>query len=168
MKKSLLTIFAMTALAGCSQSNHDDIKTWMKSQEQQLKGKIEILPSAKTYTPVVYKAEVDPFVIKEKLSLNELLKDRFAPDLNREKEYLEEFNLEALKMVGTVIKDGNFYAMIRDPNKVISYISVGGYIGQNHGKVTSVNEGEVLIEERVNTNEQWVARNARVQLYEGK
>lgn len=167
MNKLITAILAMTTLAGCSGSNHDDIKSWMGDQEKQLKGKIELLPAAKSYTPVVYKAEVDPFVIKEKLSLNELLKDRYAPDLNREKEYLEEFNLEALKMVGTVVKDGQFYAMVADQNKVISYISVGNYVGQNHGKVTSVTEGEVLLEERINNSDQWVVRNARMQLYEG-
>lgn len=167
MNKLIITMFAMTALAGCSGSNHDDIKSWMGEQEKQLKGKIELLPTAKSYTPVVYKAEVDPFVIKEKLSLNELLKDRYAPDLNREKEYLEEFPLESLKMVGTVIKDGKFYAMISDQNRVISYISSGNYVGQNYGKVNSITEGEVLLEERVNTNDEWVIRNARIQLFEG-
>jgi type IV pilus assembly protein PilP len=167
MKKLIIAILTITTLAGCSDSNHNDIKLWMGEQEKQLKGKIELLPAAKSYTPVVFKAELDPFVVKEKLSLNELIKDRYAPDLKREKEYLEGFNLEALKMVGTIIKDGQFYAMILDTNKSINYISVGNYIGQNYGKVTSVNEGEVLIEERINNNDQWVVRNARMQLYEG-
>jgi type IV pilus assembly protein PilP len=167
MKKLIIAVLTITTLTGCSESNHDDIKSWMGEQEKQLKGKIELLPPAKSYTPVVFKAELDPFVVKEKLSLNELLKDRYAPDLKREKEYLEGFNLEALKMVGTIIKDGQFYAMVLDTNKSVNYISVGNYIGQNFGKVTSVSEGEILIEERINNNDQWVVRNARMQLYEG-
>lgn len=167
MKKLLLSVFVVTTLVGCSGSSHEDIKSWMKEQEQQLKGKIELLPPAKSYSPVIYKAEVDPFIVKEKLSLTNLVKDRYAPDFNREKDYLEDFNLEELRMIGTVIKDGRFYAMIRDRNKSITYVNVNNYMGKNYGKVTLITEGEILLEERIKNDDQWIVKNTKIDLYEG-
>jgi type IV pilus assembly protein PilP len=167
MKKLLLSIAVITILTGCSEANHDDIKVWMAQQEQQLKGKIPLLPPAKSYTPVVYKAETNPFTVKEKISLVELIKDKYAPDTKREKENLEDFPLESLKMVGTVIKDGKFYAMISDPNKGVNYVTVGNYMGKNYGQITEITEGEIVLEERLKNNEQWVLKTTKVALYEG-
>lgn len=167
MNKLLLSTIVITALAGCSNSGHDDIKKWMASEEKKLKGKIEVLPPARAYIPVAYNAELDPFVTKEKINLIELAKDKYAPDTKREKEYLEDFNLDAIKMIGTVIKDGKFYAMIREPNKIINYVTIGNYVGKNYGKIIAITEGEIVLEERLKNNEQWVIKNNKIELYEG-
>jgi len=157
----------LASLAACSNENDGDLKNWMASEESRLKGKIGKLPVAKSFNPTPYNASADPFVVKEKLSLKNLLKDKYAPNTNRQKEELEDFSLESLRMVGTVVNDGKFYAMIRDNKKMIYYISVGGHMGKNYGEVTHVSEGEILIDERLKVNDEWVVKPARIFLFEG-
>jgi type IV pilus assembly protein PilP len=169
MKKTNLIMmgFLLLALTACSGESHSDLKKWMVDQEQKLKGKIEFLPPSKSFTPVPFSAEVDPFVIKEKLTLNNLMKDKYAPDSTRQPEELESFTLDSLRMTGTVIKDGKFYAMILDPNKVTSYVTKGNFLGKNYGQITSISEGEILLEERIKVGDEWTQKQGRVFLYEG-
>jgi type IV pilus assembly protein PilP len=167
MNKLLLSMLIVTGLTACADSSHDDIQTWMKDQEKTLTGKIETLPEAKTFTPVPFSATNDPFVVKEKINLSSLLRDKYAPDMKREKEALEFEPLESLKMTGTVIKDGKIFAMIKNNQNVLSYVTKGNHMGINHGEITYISEGEMVIEERVQVNEEWNIKPTRIYLYEG-
>ena len=168
MKKLLLSIFIITGLSACGDSNNDDIKQWMSEEGKKVQGKIESLPPAKNFTPVPYNAVIDPFVVKSKINLADLTKDKFAPDLNRQKEALETEFIESLRMVGTIIKDGKFYAMIKDKNKLVHYVSVGNHIGTNYGEIKTINEGEMVLEERSKESDEWKLKTVRIYLYEGK
>lgn len=168
MIKKILAISTVLVLSGCGiDSGHDDIKDWMKEQESSMKGKIEKLPPAKSFIPVTYNAAIDPFNMKEKASLNDLLKDRYAPDFNRPKEPLEAIPLQNLKMIGSVLKDGKYYAMIKDNNKLIYYVTVGDYMGVDYGQIKKISEGEIQLEERVKEGDEWKIRPAKIFLYEG-
>lgn len=161
----LLSILAV----GCSDVGNSDIKDWMKEQESTMKGKIDKLPPAKSFIPVTYNATIDPFSMKEKVSMNDILKDRYAPDMTREREPLESVSLGSLKMVGTVLKDGKYYALIKDNNnKNLYYVTVGNYIGTDFGEIKKINEGEISLEERVQEGDEWKLKPVKIYLYEGK
>lgn len=168
MHKKIALIISVLALSACgNEVGTSDLKDWMKEQESGMKGKIEKLPPAKSFIPVAYNATIDPFNMKEKASLNDLLKDRYAPDFNRPKQALEAIPLQNLKMVGTVLKDGKYYAMIKDGNKIIYYVTEGDYMGTDYGEIKKISEGEIQLEERVKDGDEWKLKPVKIFLYEG-
>lgn len=68
------------------------------------------------------------------------------PNLDRPRELLEAYSLESIKMVGTINKDG-LWALMEAPDDVVHRITVGNYMGTNHGQVIGVSDQRIdLIE----------------------
>ncbi len=152
-------------LTGCNEKGVE-IKDWMKEQEKSLKGKIEKIPEPQAYTPIEYSAKFNPFVLKPIISLSQLTKNRFAPDANRKKEFLEEYTLETLKMTGFFSKDKKNYAMIKAPDNKVYQVTIGNYLGQNYGVIKDINEGVIFLEERIKEEDEWKIKNTKVLLSE--
>ena len=165
--KKIFLILLPFLIVGCSFGEHSDLKEWMTKQEKELKGKIEKLPPVKVYEPTQFSANTDPFSRIAKVSTLDIFKNKYAPDFNRPKEELEQFDLSTLRMVGTVQKDNNIYAMIKDSNKNLYYVKKGNYMGLNYGKVISLNEGEIILEERFKDYDKWEKRETKIFLFEG-
>jgi len=72
---------------------------------------------------------------------------RGGPDLNRPREALEAFPLDSLQMVGTIERDGIFFALLKNTSDNIYRVSVGNYVGQNSGKIEKINAIEIGIKE---------------------
>ena len=169
-KKTGLLMLMSTVLliAGCASTEFDDINQWMKEKEKSMKGKIEPLPEAKRFIPITFSAEEDPFVQKPTLSLNELEKNKYAPDPSRRKEPLESFTLDSLKMTGSLYKDKKFYAVIKNSDNIVSYATIGNYVGTNYGKIIKLEEGKITLQERVrDSGEQWKEQETVIFLDEG-
>lgn len=168
MKKILLSVMILGALAGCSsKTNNSDITDWMSEQNKNIRGKIEPLPETKTYVKIDFNASDNPFEMKKPLSLEEMMKNKFAPDLSRTKEALEELSLDNMKMVGSIKQAGKLFALIKDRGNIIHYVSMGSYMGLNFGKVVSLSDSEIILEERIKDGEEWVISPAKIELYEG-
>ena len=77
--------------------------------------------------------------------------DPLEPDAGRSREPLEDFPLDALKLVGTMSLDWQNWALINAPDGQIYRVVVGSYLGQNTGKIIEINEstGSLEIEERL-------------------
>jgi type IV pilus assembly protein PilP len=93
--------------------------------------------------------------------LNQPVTDpNIKPDLNRSREYLEQFSLDALSMVGTLaLKDGQIFALVGDTQGQISKVTAGNYLGQNYGKVTRITELAIELTEIVpDGGEGWLER----------
>jgi type IV pilus assembly protein PilP len=68
-------------------------------------------------------------------------------------------------MVGTFSKETSYWALIRDPDGVVHRVSVGNYIGKNHGKVSKISYGEVELSEFIaDGTGGWLVRDASVAL----
>lgn len=167
MKKILLSIVILGALVGCSsEKSHVDLSNWINEQNKLAKGKIQLLPETKTYTKVVFDAKENPFEMKKPLSLEEMMKNKFAPDLTRQKEALEEFSLDNLKMVGSVKQNGKLSALLKDRGNIIHYASVGNHMGLNFGEIVSLSESEIILEERIKDGDEWIISPAKIELSE--
>ncbi len=167
MKKLILVFILSILMVGCSFSEHSDLKEWMSKQEKELKGKIEKLPPVKLYEPTQFTANVDPFSRVGKVSTLDIFKNKYAPNLNRPKEELEHFDLSTLRMVGSLNRDKITYAIIRDNNKNSYYVKKGNYMGLNYGKIITLNEGEIILEERFKDYDKWEKRETKIFLFEG-
>ena len=157
MKKVLISIAIMGALAGCSSSdNYEDLSSWMKQEEKKMVGKIQPLPDVKTYVHIPFATTNEtPFEMRLPLSLQQMMKNRFAPDINRKKEPLEDYSIDNLKMVGSIKKEGKLYGLIRDRDGIIHYISLGSHMGLNFGEVIQLTDSEIVLDERVRDGDEW-------------
>jgi type IV pilus assembly protein PilP len=159
------------ALAGCG-GEQDELTQWMEQQRREVKPSVEPLSPPKKFTPQAYSAlsGVEPFS-SQKLTValkqeakqpNSLL----AAEINRRKEPLEAYPLDSMSMVGSVIKSGRSYALLRVDN-LLYQVKPGDYLGQNYGKITKISETDVALREIVqDAAGEWIERTSALQLQE--
>lgn len=173
--KLLLVLVAAGALSACD-SEDGEIQRWMAAERAATKPNIQPIPEPKKFTPQVYlqEAAVEPFS-SQKLT-QALKRDAqqagtasaalLAPELSRRKEPLEAYPLDAMVMVGSLMKQGQPVALIKVDN-LLYQVKPGNYLGQNYGRITKVAESEVVLRELVqDAAGEWVERVATLQLQE--
>jgi type IV pilus assembly protein PilP len=176
MRTPLLALLAAASLAACGSSDHQEIQKWMQDQRAATKPKVTPIPEPKKFTPQAYtqEAAIDPFS-NQKLA-QALKRDQqqntsstaalVAPELNRRKEPLEGYPLDAMTMVGSLMKQGQPVALVKVDN-LLYQVKPGNYLGQNYGRITKVGETEVVLRELVqDAAGEWIERTATLQLQE--
>lgn len=172
----VLALGGCFGLASCGSSEHEELQQWMSEQRSQTRPRIQPLPEPTKFSPQAYTQEgaIEPFS-NQKL-LQALRRDSnqatanaglIAPELNRRKEPLEAMPLDAVVMVGSLIKQGQPVALVRVDN-LLYQVRVGNYLGQNYGRVTKISETELALREIVqDAAGEWTERTANIQLQEG-
>ena len=69
------------------------------------------------------------------------------PNSRRNREFLEGFSLDTLKMVGTFKVGGSFYGLVQSKDGLVHKVQPGNYLGQNDGKVTEITGGKISLVE---------------------
>lgn len=163
------------ALAGCVSSDQLELQQWMAEQKSLIRPKVTPIAEPKQFKPEAYSqsGSFEPFS-KEKLA-QALKRDAnqsavnaslVAPELARRKEPLEAFPLDAMSMVGSVVKDGKPMALVKVEN-LLYQVRAGSYLGQSYGKVTKITETELSLREIVqDAAGEWIERPAALQLQE--
>ena len=171
----LVLTVSVLSLAGCGMSGEDELRQWMAEQKAQTRPRVAPIPEPKQFKPESYTQEsaLEPFS-RTKLT-QALVRDSaqsasnaalVAPELARRKEPLEAFPLDAMSMVGSLIKKGEPVALVKVDN-LLYQVKPGNYLGQNYGKITKVGESEVVLRELVqDAAGEWVERVATLQLQE--
>lgn len=169
MRLTILSLSALVlCLSACDNREFGDIKQWMDESTKNMHGKVEPLPEVKPYQPLVYNAFdlVDPFN-RVKLEVAKKGRDALRPNPNRPKETLEAYDLEKLKMVGTLEQQKTINALIRSPDGNLYRVKLGSYMGQNFGMVTAITERDVTLKEIVeDSGGDWVERTSVLSLDE--
>lgn len=172
--KVAATLLLGLALAGCGDSGQDELRQWMSEQRAQTKPRVTPIPEPKRFVPQAYQQDggAEPFSSQK---LTQALRQAtahpgnmalIAPELNRRKEPLESFPLDAMTMVGSLHKGGQRVALVKVDN-LLYQVRAGGYLGQNYGKVTRISETEVTLREIVqDAAGEWIERAASLQLQE--
>ncbi|MGA0570205.1 pilus assembly protein PilP [Variovorax sp. VNK109] len=170
-----VSLFAVTLLAGCGPASEEGLQQWMQEQRNQTRPSVQPIPEPKQFTPQAYaqSGTVDPFSSQK---LAQALKSEsvqassnaalITPELARRKEPLEAFPLDSMKMVGSLIREGQPVALLRVDN-LLYQVRKGNYIGQNYGRITQINETELALREIVqDAAGEWIERTATLQLQE--
>lgn len=166
MKRTAIAAICLSLL-GCSGDEHGDLRQWMSKETMRTPKRIAPLPEAKKFVSIPFSAKANPFLRKQMVSLD-VDANKYAPDPNRRKEPLEEYSLKDLKMTGTLTKAGKTYALIETPDGLINYAGIGNHMGRNYGKVVSVSEGEVILDERFkDDNGTWNKKSTALDLDDG-
>jgi type IV pilus assembly protein PilP len=162
-------------LAGCGAAGQEEVQQWMKEQRAATKPHVTPIPEPKKFTPQAYNQEgaTDPFsnvkltqALKRESSQSTSNAALVAPELSRRKEPLEAYPLDAMKMVGSLIKEGQPVALLRVDN-LLYQVKPGNYLGQNYGKIVKVGETEIVLREIVqDAAGEWTERQATLQLQE--
>ena len=167
MKRGLvLAVSCCIALAACGGESHQDLRAWMATQGEGVKGKLEPLPQMKPYEPFTYNAFdlPDPFKPR-KIEPGRGGGSKLAPDLARRKEPLEAFPLESLNMVGSMQQGKATYGLVRTPERDVFQVRVGNYMGQDYGVVTAITDAEIRLKELVQDSAgDWTERSSTLQL----
>jgi type IV pilus assembly protein PilP len=170
----LLLLGAAFALAGCSDSDVKEVRSWMAQVKKETKVSVTPLSEPKTFIPYAYslRDEIDPF--NQNKLLAELARqaaktdNRLKPDMERRKELLEAFPLDTMTMVGLVQKSGINYALVQIDRNVYQ-VKNGQRLGQNYGIVTAVSDTAINIKEVVqDAGGEWVERMSKLELQESK
>jgi type IV pilus assembly protein PilP len=166
-----LLVAAGASLAGCG-ANTDELSDWMKQQQRVVKPNVEPIAAPKKFVPQPYASitGVEPFS-NQKVNSGTRIDSRqsnamLAAQLRRRKEPLEAYPLDAMKMVGTVTRQGKPHALI-EVDKLLHYVKLGEYVGQNYGQVTKIDETELALRELVqDAAGEWIERTTTLQLQE--
>jgi type IV pilus assembly protein PilP len=169
-KLLVISLLATLSLVGCSAS-FDDVQSQMEAIRQKPRGKVEPPPEFNpmptfTYAAHQLRSPFSPPVTADQQMLN--TGKKVEPDLNRPQEYLERFNLEALRLRGTLQKPaGPLYALVEDSNGGVQRVRVGNYLGKNQGKIVDITPTQVSIVEIVpDGRDGWVERPRSLTLSE--
>lgn len=140
----LLLTFLLTA---CVQDEFADLRTFMAQTGQDGQHALEPLPQLKPVDEFQFRPGELPDPFKPRKMRPSEGTGGIQPDLNRQREYLENFPLDALRMVGTLQKAGQRYALIKTPDGSVNSVRTGNYLGQNYGLVVRITDSEVELRE---------------------
>lgn len=134
------------ALSACSSAD-DDLQNFINEVKHEGGGRVEPLPEVKPYQTFIYSASSlrSPFVPSAPSGSGSSLR----PNTKRNREFLEQFPLDTLKMVGTLRLGDKTYGLIETRDGLVNRVLPGNYIGQNDGEITDITPSKILIREIV-------------------
>jgi type IV pilus assembly protein PilP len=141
---AICVVLAGMIAAGCS-GGQSDLQKWIADTKKKPGGRIQALPEVKPYETYVYNAVKlrSPFQPQSAAAGNG--QAGLRPSTRRNREFLEGFSLDTLKMVGTFKVGNSFYGLVQSKDGLVHKIQPGNYLGQNDGKVTEITGGKISL-----------------------
>jgi len=150
-KNSLLLVGALwlvvSALSGCS-SKDDELDQFISDTKKEAGGRVEPLPELKPYESYVYESASmrSPFMPGGSGASSA---GGLRPDQRRNREFLEQFSLDTLRMVGTLKMSDRTYGLIKTKDGLVHRVLPGNYLGQYDGRVTEISPSKISVVEVV-------------------
>ncbi|HEV2228899.1 MAG TPA: pilus assembly protein PilP [Steroidobacteraceae bacterium] len=143
-----LACLGYACLSGCSSAD-EDLNRFIETTKHEPGGRVEPLPEIKPYETYVYAdSEMrSPFMPSAPGAGAGLAGVR--PDQKRNREFLEQFSLDTLKMVGTLRLAGSMYGLVQTKDGLVHRVSVGEHMGQAEGKITEISPSKISLVEIV-------------------
>ncbi len=168
----VLIVCSTLLTMGCTvSSENQDLVDYIQETKRRPSGQIDPLPpfvpyQSFSYSAMTLRSPFDP-PVDEVQQLVVGKKSGVEPDQNREREYLEEFNIASLSMVGTLERGGKMWALIDDGGGSIHRVAEGNYLGKNHGVIVATSTRQLDIVEIVPDGVGgWVQRPQVLQIVE--
>lgn len=171
MKKLCLALMAVSGglLVGCGSTSTADLDQWMAEVKARPAGVIKPIPPFITYKSFTYSAAGMRSPFDKPIQVKDIARMQLAssvkPNDNRAKEFLEQFGLDSLVMVGGITQGGVNWALIQDPEGKIHRVKKSNYMGRNHGRIMELGDGYLSLVEIVgNGSDGWVERPRTIKL----
>ncbi len=149
MTRSLAVAVAAVTLSACGGAN-DDLRAYIDEVKARPGGRIEPLPQVQPAPTFAYEAGVrrSPFVPdapQRRVSTDPNAVD--GPDPNRPREFLEQFPLDTLRMVGTLADRRASFGLVQASDGLVHRVTVGNHMGQNYGRIVAISDSEIQLVE---------------------
>lgn len=146
MMRKAIPLLVLALAAGCS-SKDADLESFIATTKQEQPGGVKPLPEIKPQETFTYTAQHmrSPFVPGGTGGGSSGLR----PNSNRAREFLEQFPLDTLAMVGTLQIRGNTYALVKTRDGLVHRVLPGNYLGQNEGRIVKVEPSRISLNEIV-------------------
>ncbi|HEB27635.1 MAG TPA: pilus assembly protein PilP [Porticoccus sp.] len=166
---STILLVVVLLLTACGSDSYQDLDDFMADKKSRPAGMIKPIPVFKAYKAFSYSAAGLRGPFEKPVEVTEITRLRMAsnvkPDPNRTKEYLEQFSLDTLSMVGTLQQAETLWALMQDEDGGVHRIKQGNYMGRNHGEIVEATETYVSVIEIVpNGVDGWVERPRTIKL----
>lgn len=156
-------------LFGCSDDDFADLQQYVTEVKSRKKDAVPPLPEVRTFEPFVFRGDLikDPFRRAEREEAAGVSAECSAnrPDPARPKEALESYELDELRMVGTLRRSGELWALVRAKDDTIHRVRAGNYLGRRLGRIVAVKPDRIDLVEQVEQREcVWEERRAALDL----
>ncbi len=145
-----ICIVAAFALGACG-GDMDDLDQYINSVKAKPGGRIDPLPEITPYEVFTYLADAEglrsPFVPDSPQAAAGIAAGGTRPDPERSREFLEQFPLDTLRMVGTLKLGETQFGLVQTSDGLIHRVVPGNYMGQNDGRIVVVSESEIELVE---------------------
>ena len=134
-------------LGGCS-SKDSELDQFIAETKKEPGGRVEPLPELKPYESYAYESASirSPFMPGGSGASNV---GSLRPDSRRNREFLEQFSLDTLRMVGTLRLSDRTYGLVKTKDGLVHRVLPGNYLGQADGRVTDVSPSKISVVEIV-------------------
>lgn len=144
-----------TLMTGCSE-DMSDLDQYISEVKARPAPPLDPIPQMKPYEPFIYSRHNQPSPFTsftqnqpEALAATGAITGGLRPDFSRNREPLEEFPLDGIRMLGTLDFRQQRFALLSAPDGVVHRATHGDHLGQNFGKIVAISDTEVRLEEIV-------------------
>lgn len=167
---SFMLAVTVSLLAGCADADLAELERTLADIRRSPGGQPPVvsvsLPESQPLT-YLHSEERSPFLPPDAVAERPSSDSALAPDQQREQEPLERFQLQALRLVGTLRMGGRQVAMIASPDGNVTSVKEGNYMGTDYGRIVDITGQEVRVTERVFTQrEGWQERQVTLVINE--
>jgi type IV pilus assembly protein PilP len=136
-------------LSACSGPD-DDLRAYIDEVKARPGGRIDPLPPIEpaptfVYQPGTRRSPFIPDAPQRRLSNDPNAVE--GPDQNRPREFLEQFPLDTLRMVGTLADRRASFGLVQTTDGLVHRVAVGNHMGQNYGRIISITDSEIQLVE---------------------
>lgn len=141
--------YALLAGVSACSSADDELSRFIEDTKKEPGGRVEPLPEVKPYETFTYSVASMRSPFQPGGSGSGPGGPGLRPDQKRNREFLEQFSLDTLHMVGTLKLGGTTYALVQTKDKLVHRVVVGNYLGQSDGKITDITPSKISLIEIV-------------------
>jgi type IV pilus assembly protein PilP len=148
LKRIALSSAALAVLVGCADDT-DALRARIDDIKSRPGGRIEPLPEVKPYETFAYAAADQRSPFEAGMPAAASSPNALRPDPNRPREFLEQFSLDTLRMVGTLRLGGRNYGLVQTKDGLVHRVLPGNHLGQQDGRITAIEENRISLIEIV-------------------
>lgn len=141
---------ALLLVSGCS-GRDGELEEFIAATKKETGGNVEPLPEVKPYQSFTYEAQSlrSPFMPGSPGGGGGGAGPSVRPDSKRNREFLEQFSLDTLRMVGTLKLAGQNYGLVKTKDGLVHRVLPGNHMGQSEGKIVSIEPSRISLVEIV-------------------
>ena len=168
MLRLTVSLLMLLMLSGCLQRDMSDLERFVIQVKSLPPGGVSPPPDPAEVDTFIYVAadRRDPFVpqLDSEQEIETVVDNGLSPDFNRRKEELERYPLDGLNMVGTMEQEGDTWGLVQTRDGTSHRVTLGNYMGQNHGRIVQIAEDKIRLVELVQVGSNYQEQEAALGL----